>query len=196
MQENKKEGSFKLSVLFCLAIFVLVGIESTLNNWMPTYAVQTKLASKEIAVQFPTLFWTMEFFFLIIFSFIPGKDSTKLTIFCWGQLIAGIISVLALVLQHPMESAYLSSILYGITFSTLFHLFLSVSKDFGIYFNEDQTINIISFMVSTGIFSNITGKLMKNNVEMFHYSLLAYSLILVVLFYFIMSTLREEAEVN
>ena len=163
---------------------------------MPTYLVLNKLANKQLAVLFPTLFWVIEFLFSILFSFLTGKDSTKLAIFCWGQLIAGIISVLASVLNHPMESAYLSSILYGITFSMLFSLFLSVSKEFGIYFSEDQTINIISFMVSTGIFSNITGKLMTNNMEMFHYSMLAYSFILVIVFYFIMSTLREEAEGN
>jgi hypothetical protein len=75
----------------------------------------------------------------------------------------------------------------------VFPLLLSVPQEFGIYFNEDQMISIISFMASTGVFSNITGRLMRRNVEMFHYTLLAYSIILLIVFYFLMSVLREES---
>jgi fucose permease len=147
-----------LEVLISIGLFVVVGLEVTVSNWIPTYAVQTHVSSKQEAVQFASIFWIMETIFRFVFAYVPVKDSTKMTGMCWSQLVAGIVCVIASVLHHPLESAYLSSILYGITIAMGFPLLLSISQEFGIHFNGDAVSNIIiSCTISTGVYSTITG---------------------------------------
>lgn len=51
---------------------------------------------------------------------------------------------------------------------------------------------MISSTISAGVYSTITGELMKITPDMYHYSMMGYSAITLVFFLWIMSTLREE----
>jgi fucose permease len=184
-----------LELLISIGLFVLVGLESTVNNWIPTYAVQTHVSNKQEAVQFASIFWILESLFRFIFAYFPAKDSTKLTASCLSQLVAGGVCVVVSVLHHPLESAYLSSILYGLTLSMGFPLLLSISQEFGIHFNGDAVSNMmISCTISVGVYSTLTGILMKSTPEMYHYSMLGYSLILLIICFVIMHVLKTESQ--
>jgi fucose permease len=185
----------KLEVLISFGLFVVVGLEDTISSWIPTYAVQTLVANKQGAVQFASIFWVMETVFRFVFAYVPAKDSTKMTGMCFSQLVAGIVCVTASVLHHPAESAYLSSILYGLTLAMGFPLLFSISHEFGIHFNEDAVSNIIiACTISTGVYSTITGSLMKITPEMYHYSMLGYGVLLVIMYFFIMNMLKTESQ--
>jgi hypothetical protein len=94
-----------------------------------------------------------------------------------------------------MESAYLSSILYGIALSMGFPLLLSISHEYGIHFDGDAISNMmISCTISVGVYSTLTGILMKSTPEMYHYSMLGYSVLMLLIFFAIMYMLRKESE--
>ena len=99
------------------------------------------------------------------------------------------------ILHHPTESAYLSSTLYGMALSMCFPLFLSISHEYGIHFDGDAISNMmISYTISVGVYSTLTGVLMKSTPEMYHYSMLGYSVIMLFIFFAIMYMLRKESE--
>ena len=76
----------------------------------------------------------------------------------------------------------------------IFPLLLSISHEFGIYFTGDQISNMmISVTISMGVYSTLTGELMKITPNMYQYSILAYSLIFLLVFAVIMNVLREES---
>jgi hypothetical protein len=157
--------------------------------------VQNEISTKQGAVQFASIFWILESLFRFVFAYLPGKDSTKLTISCWSQLVAGAICVVMSILHHQMESAYLSSILYGIALSMGFPLLLSISHEYGIHFDGDAISNMmISCTISVGVYSTLTGILMKSTPEMYHYSMLGYSVLMLLIFFAIMYMLRKESE--
>lgn len=137
----------------------------------------------------------MESLFRFVFAYFPGKDSTKLTLSVWSQLVAGAICVVMSILHHPTESAYLSSTLYGLTLSMCFPLLLSISHEYGIHFDGDAISNMmISCTISVGVYSTMTGILMKSTPEMYHYSMAGYSVLLLLIFFAIMYLLKKESE--
>ncbi len=75
-----------------------------------------------------------------------------------------------------------------------FPLLLSISHEFGIHFNGDAISNIIiACTISTGVYATITGVLMKITPEMYHYSMLAYNFIFLIIYFFIMHVLNTES---
>ena len=97
-------------------------------------------------------------------------------------------------LSFKYWSVYLSSILFGISLSMVFPLLLSIPHEFEIYFTAEQISNIlIGITISTGTLSPLTGLLMKIEPNMYHYSLLGYSLILFCILKGVISTLKAES---
>jgi hypothetical protein len=105
----------------------------------------------------------------------------------------GIICTLLAIFHLPAASAYASSILYGLALAMMMPLMMSVPYEFNLHYTEDQISNImISSTISAGVYSTLTGELMKITPDMYHYSMLGYSAITLVFFLWIMRTLREE----
>ena len=83
--------------------------------------------------------------------------------------------------------------MYGIGLSHVFPLLLSTPSEFGIAFNDSQiSTMMISVTISSGTFGNITGMLMKNNVDMFFYSVVGFSLLLTVCVFLILKFMSED----
>jgi hypothetical protein len=144
-------------------------------------------------VQFTSIFWTLESICRFAFSYINTPDSSKFTASAWGQLLVGIICAVLTVLHLSVASAYLSSILYGVALAMMAPLLMSVPYEFGMHYTGDQISNVMIWStISAGVYSTLTGTLMKISPDMYHYSMLAYSALIVVFFLWIMETLREE----
>jgi hypothetical protein len=71
---------------------------------------------------------------------------------------------------------------------------LSVSTEFDIYFEGKQISNMmVSTTISSGVFATLCGLLMKGDVNMLFYSLLAFSILLFYIGKLIMESLRNES---
>ena len=129
-------------------------------------------------MQFTSIFWTLNSLFRFVFGFLKASDTFKFTTLILGLLSSGIICALLALCRFPAAASYLCSILYGITMSNLFPLLLSLPSEYNIYFNGSQISNMmVSTTISSGVFSSLTGLLMKWDLNMFFYSLLVFSLI-------------------
>jgi hypothetical protein len=128
-----------------------------------------------------------------IFGYIKVPDSSKFTASTWGQFVVGIIGAILTILHLPVASTYLSSILYGVALAMMAPLMMSVPYQFGLHYTGDQISNMmISNTISAGVYSTLTGELMKITPDMYHYSMLVYSTIILVFFLWITKMLREE----
>jgi hypothetical protein len=69
---------------------------------------------------------------------------------------------------------------------------LSIPHEFGLHFTDGQILNIMIFgTLSEGV-SALTGKLMKTDLNAFHYSLLGCSVILFIVVVVIIRAFKEE----
>jgi fucose permease len=183
--------------LLSLGFFIYIGIEVTIQSWIPSYAVLSGIKTKVEAVQFTSIFWITNTIFRFAFGLFKGSNVGKFIILSWAQLLSGGICVLLVMGSHSLSASYLCSILYGISLSQLFPLLISVSSEFNLHITGGQVSNMmIATTVSSGVFSSLTGVLMKLDLDMFFYSMLAFSLIFFTCAKKIVATLREESQLH
>jgi hypothetical protein len=97
-----------------------------------------------------------------------------------------------IVFGHNSISAYLSSIMYGITLTMIFPLLLSIPLEFGLYLTDGQISNIMIWVtLATGV-SALTGGLMKIGGDAYVWSLLGWSVVLFGLLLWVMWKLKDE----
>ena len=71
-------------------------------------------------------------------------------------------------------------------------MMFSIPHEFGLHFTDGQILNIMIFgTLSEGV-SALTGKLMKSDLNSFHYSLLACSLFLFIVVIVTIRAFKEE----
>jgi hypothetical protein len=75
----------------------------------------------------------------------------------------------------------------------MFPLLLSTPSEFGIVFDDAQiTTMMMSVTISSGTFGSVTGVLMKDNVDMFFYSVVGFSVLLAACTYLILKYMSED----
>jgi hypothetical protein len=125
---------------------------------------------------------------------VKAKDSLKFKCLFLSQLASGVLSTLLAVFGFYSSAAYACSIFYGISLSLIYPLLLSVSSEFDIHFEGKQISNMmISTTISSGVFATLSGLLMKGDINMLFYSLLAFSILLFYTGKLILESLRNES---
>ena len=170
----------------------MASIQNIIQNWLPTYIIQSGIADKASGAQLVTLFYVCLTAFRFIFGFLGFTDSLKLVLSNYGQFLSGLVVVLLVLFKYASLSAYISSILYGITLSMIFPLILSIPHEFGLHFTDSQISNIMIWVTLEMGLSAITGVLMKIDLKSYQYSLLGWSVMLFGLLVLVMKVLRDE----
>lgn len=130
--------------------------------------------------------------FKFLFGVLKDSNSFKLTLSNYGQLLSGVICVLLVIFHYNSISAYLSTILYGITLTMIFPILLSIPLEFGLYLTDGQISNFMIWVtLATGL-SSLTGELMKMGIDAYIFSLLGWSVVLFGVLVVVIGILREE----
>lgn len=171
-----------------------MGIESTIQDWIANYSLVKSISTTNSqAVFFTYIFIGLESLFRFILGYIHAADSTKFKGSSWGQLFAGVVCFILTVAHMFSAATYLSSILYSIGLAMMWPMILSVPTEFGLQYESGQVSNVmIASAVSSLLYSNLTGTLMDITPDMYHYSLLVYSIIVLVVVLWVMDVLNEE----
>ena len=138
------------------------------------------MEDKEGATVFPSIFWIFMTIFRILLAFVPGTSSRKLKVLILANALSGIISLVIIYAGHVEFACYLSSMLFGMSMSSIYPLILTVPIEAGLALEEHQTSNIVMVgMISEGVLTMCVGWLMKwFHVNMFFYSLIFFALMM------------------
>ena len=124
-------------------MFFYLGIEITFGGWISSYATITKVTDNEGATVFPSIFWVFMTLFKIILAFTPGTSSTKLKILILASISSGVISILVIYSGHKELACYISSILFGVSLSSIYPLILTFPIEAGLNLEDNQISNIV-----------------------------------------------------
>jgi MFS family permease len=171
---------------------LMAGLQNTIQNWLPTYAVQRGIADKQSGAQLVTLFSVFFTGFRFVFGVLRETDSLKLLLSNCGQLLSGLVCILMAIFQYNSLSAYFSSILYGITLAMIFPLILSIPHEFGLHFTGEQISNMMIWVTLAMGLSSLAGELMKMDLNAYQYCLFGWSIVLFAVVTMVMRILREE----
>ena len=76
----------------CVCVFLAMGIESTIQDWISSYAlIKSVSTTNSQAVIFTYIFIGLESLFRYIFGYLSVADSSKFKASTWGQLFAGVV---------------------------------------------------------------------------------------------------------
>lgn len=198
MYDRLKPCSRKLGYIMCVCVFLAMGIESTIQDLIASYAlVKSVSTSNSQAVFFTYLFIGLESLFRFIFGYVGAADSSKFKASSWGQLFAGTVCFILSVDHMFYAATFLSPTLYGIGLAMMWPMILSAPTEFGLRYEPGQVSNVmIASAASALLYSNLTGTLMDITSDMYHYSLLVYSIIVLVVVLWVMDVLKEEGNVG
>jgi MFS family permease len=175
-----------------LGLMLMSSIQNIIQNWLPTYAVQSGIADKQSGAQMVTIFCVCLTGFQFIFGLLREADSLKLVASKFGQFFSGLVCILLAIFHFNTLSAYISSILYGITLNMIFPTLLSIPQEYGLHFTDGQVSNMMILVtLSLGI-SSLTGELMKMDLNTYQYSLFGWSVVLFGVVAVVMRILEEE----
>lgn len=143
--------------------FFLHGSENVNGGWISSYATLSKIASKQVAAMFSTIFWMSYTLARLLSGFIDVKVSTKLKRLTELGLLASIICAVLSFLNEKPLATILCAVLQGISVSGIFPLTLSIPYEFSMMVNESTLSNLmLTMMLSEGILAASTGLLMKH----------------------------------
>ena len=155
-------------------MFFYLGIEITFGGWISSFATITKVTDKEGATVFPSIFWIFMTLFRILLAFAPGTSNTKLKILILASISSGVISILIIYSGHEELACYISSMLYGLSLSSIYPLILTFPIEAGLNLEDKQISNIVmAGVISEGVLTMSVGWMMKY----FHVNSLFYSLL-------------------
>ena len=118
-----------------------------------------------------------------VFACIPGKSSKKLLVLLVGVCCTACLSLILIKANLISFSCYLSSILFGLSMSSMYPLLFVMNDEFGMRLSESQALNMSSAgVISEGIITSFVGYLMNRyHIDFLFISLLILALILLII---------------
>jgi MFS transporter, FHS family, glucose/mannose:H+ symporter len=120
---TKRPRSSRMLLIFCLLLFLYVGIETSIGGWTSTYV-------GTIAGEGPWMTWIVAAFWSALLA---GRALAPLTLriigekmLLWWSLVLSIIGVFGLILIHSPSGAIAFTVVIGVGLAPLFALLFSI----------------------------------------------------------------------
>lgn len=176
---KRQEGSCKVKTFIGAGLFLITGIEMTVNGWLPTYGVQLVGLSYSQVTVYGTLFWSMSTIFRFAAAAMNLPIALKLRGILSSMLVCSLLCIIMQTIGTYRSAAYFASLSFGMNCSAVFPLLVSISSEYSINIEPKQLSRImIDPALSAGITTGLTGALMGKNTYLLFYilSLLSLSL--------------------
>ena len=157
---NDSKQSITKGIEYCICglMFLFFGTELTFGGWISSYAVLMEVADKKGAIFFAVLFWTSKAVVTFIVTFTPGLGYQKLKILIIIMMGSGFISLQMVNTGYIQLACYFSSVMYGVSCSSMFGLIMALAIEEGLTIEENQTANILlAGVISEGILTTLVG---------------------------------------
>ncbi len=128
--------------MLCVIFWTYIGIELGFGNWISSYAVLENVASKEEALKYNSIFWIAMTVFRIISSYLPFKSMKKILLHEYSLMVFVTLSVFFVFFNQLDIACMVSSITYGMCFSAMYPLLLSIPLDYNLEISSAQMTNI------------------------------------------------------
>lgn len=153
-------------------------METTIQSWIPTFAVLSEVSTKYEAAQLPAIFWAFSTCFRFFFGWLQIPGRFKMLLLVSSQLVTGTVCCLLAWGGSIYFLPYFGAIFYGFSMSQQFPLLLGVSREFGIGLTDGEVANMVISTTLSPLLSTLTGLLMASGLNWLFYSLLLYGTIL------------------
>lgn len=139
-------------------MFLYVGLENGFSSWISSYAVIDKIALKEAATMYSSIFWIVFMCSGFIAPFIPLKPMKKLLVFIYSFVFVGIMTLVFIFLDLKNFACIFSSSTFGICLSSLFPLLLAIPNEYNLDISPSQGTTFMFWMsLGEGILSTLIG---------------------------------------
>lgn len=154
-------------------------MELGFGNWIPSYVVMAEIAPKEEAINFSSSFWLAMTVFRFAASCLP-MNAVKKMLFLEFTLIGCMLASIWMVWSgQVMLGCYFGSLMFGMCFSPMFPLLLTLQTDYKLEMTPKQSANcMLACSFGEGIVVMGIGYLMSwLSNDMLFYSLLACAVV-------------------
>lgn len=170
-------------VLIGMFLFVYVGCETSYGGWISSYSILAGVSEKEEATFYATVYWIVITLFRFISAIAPGTSSQKMRFLLKGIVVSGITCLILIYSGYVHFTCYFGGIIFGIVFSCLYILSLSIASEFGFTILDHQTGNIILYgVLGEGSIVALVGKLMEYvSINSLYYAIIVMALAMYII---------------
>lgn len=137
-------------------------MELGFGNWIPSYAVMGQVATKQEAINFSSLFWLAMTIFRFAAGCLPFNATKKMILLEFALIGSILVSILMISNGRVIMACYFGSFAFGMCFSPMFPLMLTLQTDYNLEMTAKQNANcMLASSVGEGGIVMIIGYLMS-----------------------------------